>query len=166
MDSRSRKHKLEKYDENPLHITQEGLARLKQKLARLKRELPNHIVETQRTAAYGDRSDNAEYKDAKSLLRRTNRQILTIEDQIKRARIITSGSNATGTVQLGSTVVLEKEGVRTTFLILGSHETNPGRGRISYQSPLGAALLNRKKGDAVTIETGSGTQRYLILEIS
>lgn len=137
---------------DPVYLTEEGLRRLKEKLARLKRVLPDFIAEAQRTAEYGDRSDNAEYKEAKSILRRTHRQILSINDQIKRVVIIKSGTNASGTVQLGSIVVLEAEdGTQSTFLILGSRETNPAKGRISNQSPLGAALINHSKGDIVTI---------------
>lgn len=152
-------------DDGPLHLTPEGIERLKEKLARLKRSLPEMIAETQRTAEYGDRSENAEYKDAKATLRRTHRQIFTIEDQLKRAVPITSGRNSSGTVQLGSTVVVESNGVRTTFQILGSHETNPEKGRISYRSPLGAALINHRQGDTVTIKTPKGLVEYRIVEI-
>ena len=151
---------------DPVYLTEEGFKRLREKLARLKRALPEFINEAQRTAAFGDRSDNAEYKDAKSTLRRTHRQILSIENQIKRVVIINSGPNASSTVQLGSTIVLEQDdGTRKTFQILGSHETNPDKGRISYKSPLGAALMNHAQGDIVTIQTKSGSQKYRILEI-
>lgn len=164
--------KLKVRDESPIPITEEGFKRLKEKLARLKGPLPELIAETQRAAAYGDRSENAEYQTAKSTLRRTHRQILSIEDQIKRAVIIRTGPNVSGTVQLGSTVLLEMDsasspqgGEQKTFQIVGPHETNPAKGRISNQSPLGAALINHVKGDTVTIQTGSGSYKYHILEI-
>ena len=162
-----------KQDDGPVYLTEEGFKSLREKLARLKRALPDFINETQRTAAYGDRSDNAEYKEAKSILRRTHWKILSTENQIKRAVIIASGPNVSGKVQLGSTVVLEvastsslqADGAQKTFQILGSHETNPAGGCISHQSPLGAALMNRIKGDIVTIQTASGSKKYRILEI-
>ncbi len=162
-----------KRDDGPVHLTKDGFKHLQEKLERLKRSLPEFINEAKRTAAYGDRSDNAEYKEAKSILRRTHRQILSIEDQIKRAVIIPSGLNTSGKVQLGSTVVLETiligslqaGGERKTFQILGSHESNPAKGRISYQSPLGSALMNHIKGDTVTIQTAGGYKKYRILEI-
>ena len=138
---------------------------MEEKLAQLKRALPELISEAERTAAYGDRSENAEYKDAKGRLRATHRQIYSIEDQLKRAVIIKPGANASGTVQIGSTVVLEVKGVEKIFQILGSKETDPARGRISFSSPLGAALMGKKKGDAVTIKTGSGEHAYRIKEI-
>ena len=154
-------------DESPIYLTPEGLKRLQDKLAHFKKDLPDYISETQRTAAYGDRSDNAEYKEAKSVLRRTHRQILSIEDRLKRAVMITSGRNAKGTVELGSTVLLElKGGVKSTFRILGPQETDPNKGIISHQSPLGAVLINHKKGDIVSLQTPNGIKEYRIIEIS
>ncbi len=151
------------WDDGPIHLTEEAFERMKEKLVKLKSDLPELISEAQRTAAFGDRSDSAEYREAKSILRRTHRQILSIKDQIKRVVIIKPGANASGTVQLGSTVILEAEdGTRRTFLILGKRETNPGEGRISNESPLGASLMNRLKGDIVG---GDGFKKYRILDV-
>lgn len=152
---------IRKWDDGPVHLTEEGFQRLQEKLARLKLAMPELIAETQRTAAYGDRSDSAEYKDAKFTMRRARRQILSIQDQIKRVVIIKPGLDSSGTVQIGSTVVLEVNGERKIFQIVGSHETNPAHGRISYESPLGAALINHKNGDVITVLT----KKYRILEI-
>src|SRR3990172_3718840 len=143
-------------DDSPIHLTEEGLARMREELARLKRALPERIAEAQRTAAFGDRSDNAEYKDAKGTLRRTNYRIFELEDQLKRVVIIVTGVNSQGTVQLGSTVVLETNDGQKTYEIVGPRETDPADGRISHVSPLGAALMNRKKGDSVTIQPRVG----------
>lgn len=156
---------LRKRDSGPVYLTEEGLAAMREELAQLKRALPARIAETARTAAYGDRSDNAEYKDAKGTLRRTHWQILNIEEQLKRVVVIPSGKNAMGTVQLGSTVVLEHDSKRTTFHIVGPLETDPGAGRISHLSPLGAALLGHAVGEEVTIAARGGSQVYRILEV-
>jgi len=154
------------YDDSPIPLTLEGLTRLKERLSHLKQSLPHLMEEAARTAAYGDRSDNAEYKDAKSTLRRTHRQIWTIEDQLKRVRIVKSRKNTSGKVELGSTVVVESsKGAKSTFQIVGSFETNPAGGRISHLSPLGAALIDHKKGDAVTFKTARGPQEYRILRV-
>ena len=169
----SRLDKLKVRDESPVPLTEEGFKQLKEKLARLESSLPHLIDETQRTAAYGDRSDSAEYKEAKGKLRVTHRQILSTKDLIKRAVVIKSGPNVSGKVQLGSTVVLEvmdsASSPRKTFQIVGPRETDPAKGRISHQSPLGAALMNHAKGDAITIHPqtggGSSSQKYRILEI-
>ncbi len=157
----------------PLYLTKDGLRRLNDKHARLKASLPELITETARTAAYGDRSENAEYKEAKSQLRRTHNQIWSIEARLKRVQIIDERRNTSGIVELGSTVVLETNGSagspqawkHVTFQILGPHETNPDKGRISHVSPLGKALMHRKKGDAVKIATENGSRIYRILEI-
>jgi transcription elongation GreA/GreB family factor len=151
---------------SPVHLTAAGLKRLQAKLERLKQSVPHLVSEAARTAAYGDRSENAEYKDAKSTLRRTYRQISGIEDQLKRVSVIDTEKNATGTVQLGSTVVVEyKNGTQKTFQILGSQESSPADGRISYQSPLGAALLGHKKGESIMLQTASGAQECKIADI-
>ena len=168
----------------PIHLTKDGFERMKEQLARLKKSMPELISEAQRTAAYGDRSDNAEYKEAKSSLRRAQGRIFNIEDQLKRVVVIEPDRNISGTVQLGSTVVLEVVGSETargvrdtehsagngerkqkTFQILGPHETDPANGRISYKSPLGAALINHTKGGMITVKTESGAKIYRIVEI-
>lgn len=154
-----------KRDTGPVYLSQEGLTHLENQLARLKRELPEFSAEAARTAAYGDRSDNAEYKDAKGRLRRTQWRILEIQDELKRVVVIPSGPSATGTVQMGSTVVIEMNGSQKTFEILGPRETDPDRGRISFQSPIGTALLDHKQGDVVTVKTANGSREYRILEV-
>ncbi|HUC31145.1 MAG TPA: transcription elongation factor GreA [Candidatus Paceibacterota bacterium] len=155
----------------PVYLTPEGIKRLTARLDRLKRSLPAVIEEAARTAAYGDRSDNAEYKEAKGILRRTRGQILNIEDQLKRVVAIPASGDVSGSVGLGSTVKLMPVvksgagGKTKIFRILGSSETDPGRGRISHTSPLGAALLGHKKGDVIIVQTPGGKQEYRIVEI-
>jgi len=163
---------LRKPDDAPIHLTEDGFERLKARLERFKRAVPDLAAEAARTAAYGDRSDNAEYKLAKSALRRANWQILSIQDQLKRVVIIAHGADAAGKVQIGSEVVLETvdarggpDGTKKIYRILGSQETDPTRGRISFQSPLGAALIGHAKGDTITVQVGSGERKYLIREV-
>lgn len=162
---RRKSEELRRRVEGPLHLTEVALNGLKEKLAHLKRVMPGYAQETQQAAALGDRSDNAQYREAKSRLTRTHFQIFTLQDQIKRAVVIKQGKNISGKVQLGSTVTLEIDGARKIFQILGAHETNPTLGKISFQSPLGSALMNHKKSDAVEIKTPKGIQKYTIIEI-
>ena len=153
----------------PVYLTPEGIERLKKKLERLKQSLPAAIAEVSRTSAYGDRSDNAEYKEAKGILRRTHGQIFNIEDQLHRIIAIPSGADESGKIRLGSTVTVEiKKGdasVQKIFRILGSSETDPPRGRISHTSPIGAALIGHIVSDVVMIQTPGGTQEYKIVEV-
>ncbi len=166
MSSKDKEAALRLWQSTPLHLTPEGLARLKAKLARLEAMVPELISETKRTRAYGDTSDNAEYKEAKMTNRRVQRQILAIQDQLKKVEIIKSGPGAGGKVQLGSTVTLiSADGSRKTFRILGPHETNPGKGFISFQSPLGAALLGHALSDKINVATPQGVKEYTILEV-
>ncbi|MDR3547146.1 MAG: GreA/GreB family elongation factor [Candidatus Pacebacteria bacterium] len=157
-------------DHGPIPLTPQAFERMKERFVRIKASLPALAAEAGRTADYGDRSDNAEYKEAKSLLRRANGQVMSLEDQLKRVVVIEADADTSGTVRLGSTVVLELKGpkdrsTRTTFRILGPYETDPGAGRISYKSPLGAALIGHVKGDEVAIKTELGGREYRIIEV-
>lgn len=174
-----RDEKLKVRDESPVYLTPEGVQKLKDKLTRLNASLANLATEARRTADYGDRSENAEYKEAKGKLRGAHREILRITDQLKRA--VPIKPTATGKVQLGSTVVLEivtqslreasrdaailPKGSRKEFQIVGPNETDPDKGRISFKSPLGEALMDHIVGDTITIKSPSGLMNYRILEI-
>ena len=155
------------FDDGPIDLTQEGAVRLRERLEHLKKILPDLAAETQRTAAYGDRSENAEYKEAKSALRRTQWQIWTLEDRLKRVVEIKTPRKPSGIVELGSTVVVESTtGIKKTYKIVGPYETNPTQARISNQSPLGTALMYRKTGDVIRVRTPGGTQEYRIVEVT
>lgn len=159
-------------DESPIPMTSEALSQLKGKLARLKASLPEQIVITKAAADLGDRSENAEYQLSKGKLRGTHRQILLIENQLKRAAIIKTDKN-NKIIQLGSTVVLQTNDTTTndkrqkklTFQILGPFETNPNKGIISDKSPLGLVLIGKKVGDEVAVKIELGEKKYLVLEV-
>ena len=156
-----------KPDEGPVHLTEGGLERMQKHLAELKASLPHLIEEASQAAAQGDRSDNDAYKQSKGLLRHTHRQIWSIEDQLKRAVVIEAGRNAEGTVHIGSTVALAMpSGERQTFEIVGSRETDPSRGRISHESPLGKALIGHRKNETILMESLNGLRQYKILEVN
>ena len=162
----SRWDKLKVRDQSPVYLTEAGFRKLQALHERLKRSLPELIAETQRTAAFGDRSENAEYKEAKSLLRRTHRRILSIEDKLKRVVVIKE-DGPVDAVRIGSTVKLAlASSEEKTFQIVGPDETDPPRGRISFKSPLGAALMKHQIGDEITLKTPRGAVVYRIIEIS
>ena len=152
-------------DNTPVFVTQEGLERFKRQLARLEKELPDLIAEVQRTGAFGDFSENAEYQAAKYLLRRTHGRIAALKDRLNRVELIAAGGKPSGIVQIGSTVALESKEKQFTYRILGSPESDPPKGRISHKSPLGAALLHHRAGDQITIDTPKGEIVYHILKI-
>ena len=162
-------------DQGSIPLTPEAHERMKARLARVRSQLPALAAEAGEAAALGDRSDNAAYKEAKSLLRRAQRQALMLEDQLKRVVEIGSGPGGSGVVQLGTTVALQPLGGEdgrvaaekraVTFRIVGPFETNPARGLISHKSPLGDALIGHSKGDTVSVPTSRGIQRYRILAV-
>lgn len=138
---------------------------MKKERERLLKERPAAAEEVARTAAMGDLSENAAYTAAKYHLRRLNDRITTIEEKLKFAIVINEGTDSSGKIRIGSTVTVEVNGKQMTFEILGSHETNPSRGRISYLSPIGAALIDHVAGDVVTVKINDRAVVYRILEV-
>jgi len=111
----------------------------------LKNQRPPAIKEVQRTAEMGDFSENAAYQMAKGRLRQINYRITTLEEKLKSAIVIKASTS--GRVSIGSIVTLEAGGKETVYEILGSQESDPLHGKISYLSPLGALLLNKIAGE-------------------
>lgn len=127
-------------------------------ISKMEREL-NDLIQNQRqpaadevhrTAQMGDLSENAAYQFAKMHLRRVNSRILKLEDGLKRVIPISTGP-ADGKVRIGSKVILRTGDKTVTYEILGSLESNPARGRISYLSPLGALLMEKSINETVTL---------------
>lgn len=141
-----------------------------QKIERMKRELEDLVKkqrrpaaeEVARTAQMGDLSENAAYQFAKQHLRKINDRITILEERLKHA-IPIDQSSSDGMVRIGSTVTLGVGTKEIIFEILGSSESNPSRGCISYKSPLGAALMGQSVGATVSLQTPAGTTSYEIL---
>lgn len=157
--------KFSQIKQDPL-MTENKLNELKNKLEKLKNfSRPEAAKEVSRLAELGDFSENAEYQLAKGRLRGINNTILKIEQQLKEA-IIIKPQNNNEVIQLGHTVTMENSvGQKKTYLILGSTETNPQKGIISYQSPLGAALMGHKIGDTITVNLLNNETNYKVLKI-
>ena len=152
-------------------VTKEGLKKLKEEYDHLKntkrREVAARIKEA---ISYGDLSENSEYEEAKNEQAFVEGRILELEQMIKHAKIITETSKSkTKTVQLGSTVHLKNltktKSDEEVYTIVGTTETNPFEGKISNESPVGSAVLDKKKGDAVKVHTPSGKVEYKIEKI-
>lgn len=144
-------------------LTEAKFAELKNKLARLKSVRPQAAAEVARLAEMGDFSENAEYQIAKGHLRGINLGILKLENQLNNAVIITP-QKQTDTVQVGHTVTVAVNGKEKTYQILGSSETSPGKGIISHNSPIGAALVGRKVGETVKIRLADKEVEYRIVQ--
>jgi transcription elongation factor GreA len=165
-----RRHELLKtYEEEglPVYLTAEGARRLEAELKRLEtKDQKQAIEDVARTGAFGDRSENAEYQEAKHRLSRTHSRIFYIKERLKRVVVIRKTKKAAHVITLGSTVVLQTGNKERTYEIVGPSESNPANGRISHVSPLGEALLGHAVGDSVDIETANGKMTYSILRIS
>ena len=147
------------------HITREKFNELQIKLERLKKiSQPRMIAEVKRLASDGDFSENAAYQIAKGRLRGINQGILETEDLLKRAIIIEPQKN-NGTVQLGNIVTVEVNGKQKIYQILGSSETNPDKGIISHNSPIGRNLIGKRIGDVVSIQLNNKEVKYKIIKI-
>lgn len=146
------------------HLTEAKYNELKNKLERLKFNRPRLAEEVKKYASDGDFSENAAYQIAKGRLRGVNQRILELEDHLKRAVIIKPNKNSS-TVQLGSSVTVEGDGREKTYLILGSSETDPTKGIISRNSPIGAALIGRRLGDRIKIKLADRKIEYKIIKI-
>jgi len=146
-------------------MTREGYERLKEELERLKRvERPAITRAIAEARAHGDLSENAEYHAAREKQGFTEARIKELESKIATAEVIdppTSGDRVT----FGSTVRIEDEdGKEILYQIVGSDETDPGRGRISVMAPLSRTLIGKKVGDSVVAQLPGGAKRFEILE--
>jgi transcription elongation factor GreA len=115
----------------------------------------------------GDLSENAEYHQAREDQANCEDRIIHIEQILKNA-VIMDDSHTSSTVTVGSTVTVTKKGDKEekTFAIVGSEEADPVSGKISNESPLGQALLGKKKGDKVTITAPKGQIEYTVVSLA
>ena len=148
------------------HVTPEMLERMKQSLHTLSKiDRPKIVVDLAHAITLGDFSENAEYQDAKARLSRIDGRIFGLQQRIKNAVVIDRGTS-NGSINLGSTVRFNLAGKEKTYEILGPQESNPLRGKISYLSPLGAALVGKKAGEKFAYQPpDGGTSLIEILEV-
>lgn len=149
----------------PQYLTKEGLEKLKKELDFLKSVKAKEIAQRLNTAAgFGDLSENAAYHQAKDDLAFLRGRTRELEKTIVTAKIIEKKDQ--GAVCLGSKVIVQRDKEKQTIEIVGEQEADPANNKISYQSPLGKALLNKTKGDKAEIETPKGKIIYQVLQIS
>jgi transcription elongation factor GreA len=154
-------------------LTAEGLAKLEAELDNLvtvKRVANSERIKV--AISYGDISENSEYDDAKNEQAFIEGRILELKQMISTATIIDEkGNKKKGVVGLGSTVIIEDldpeddEDKKQEYAIVGTTEADPFEGKISNESPIGAAILGKKVGSTVTVRTPSGDHKYKILKV-
>lgn len=146
-------------------LTKDGLLKIKTEIKLIKEVKLKEIAERIRDAKdFGDLAENAEYQEARNDQAFLYRKLMELEEKVKHAEII-DRKNCNTVVEAGCTVIVENEGEKMTFEIVGSDESDPLNGRISVASPLGSSLVGHKKGDFVEVEAPKGTAKYKIIEI-
>jgi transcription elongation factor GreA len=144
----------------------EGFEKLTADLKRLREERPTIIDAIEEARAHGDLSENAEYHAAKERQGQVEASIADIEDKISRAQIIDPTSLSGDKVVFGATVtLLDEDDKPVRYQVVGEAEADAKVGRISYNSPLGRALIGRQAEEEVEVTVPSGDKYYLIQKI-
>jgi transcription elongation factor GreB len=141
----------------PNYLTPEGARKLQVELNQLLNvDRAKVVQEVAEAAAQGDRSENAEYIYGKKKLREIDRRIRFLTKRLDAA-VVVKQEHSHDEVRFGATVDVEDEnGKKSSYLILGPDEASPSSGSISFQSPLGKALMKRKVGDVVSVQRPAG----------
>src|SRR3546814_52307 len=144
----------------------EGHEMLSAQLRDLKAERPKIVEAIEEARAHGDLSENAEYHAAKERQGQVEATITDIEDKLSRAQIIDPKTLSGDKIVFGATVtLLDEDDKPITYQIVGQAEADAKSGRISYNSPLGRALIGRKVDDEVEVTVPSGDRFYLVSKI-
>ena len=147
-------------------LTHDGYDKLQNELNDLKknkrREVANRI---QIAKDFGDLSENAEYSEAKDDQANLERRIAEIKAKLRTSEIVESSAGSSD-IQIGSTFEVSLDGNSRTFSLVGKEESNPLEGKISFDSPLGAAFVSKKEGDVVEVTTPAGKKVYTIEKIT
>jgi transcription elongation factor GreA len=130
----------------------------------LKNKKPKAIERLSKARSMGDLSENSEYTAAKEELAFTEGRVREIEEILENANIVEK-NQAGDQVQVGSTVTVEVGGNTESFQIVGEFEADPMNKKLSQNSPIGQALINRKIGDIVEVNIPAGKIQYKIIEI-
>ncbi|MXO68303.1 transcription elongation factor GreA [Pelagerythrobacter marinus] len=144
----------------------EGYERLTADLKSLRAERPKIVDAIEEARAHGDLSENAEYHAAKERQGQVEAQIAELEDRVSRAQIIDPTTLSGDKIVFGATVtLLDDDDKPVKYQIVGQTEADANRGRISYNSPLGRALIGKSVGDEIEVTVPSGDKFYLVDKI-
>lgn len=149
-----------------LPMLAEGYERLTAELKALREERPLIVDAIEEARSHGDLSENAEYHAAKERQGQVEASIGDLEDKLSRAQIIDPLSLSGDRIVFGATVtLLDEDDKPVKYQIVGPYEADAKIGRISYNSPLGKALIGRKVKDEVEVTVPSGDKFYLVKKI-
>jgi transcription elongation factor GreA len=149
-------------------LTEEGLKQLQEEVNHLSNVKREEVAERIKQAReFGDISENSEYDDAKNEQAMLEHRISTLQEKLRRARVIKDSDIETDKVSVGSTVTLrdKKAGDIRIYTLVGSAEADPLKARLSNESPVGQAILGKRVGDVVTVNIPVGALDLEILAI-
>lgn len=146
-------------------ITKEGLKKLNDELDERRGKIRQSIAQAIKEAKeQGDLSENAEYSEAKRQQGENESRIAELEMVVKDSKVV-EHNGSTNNIQMGSKVKVKFNGSEMEFQIVGSNEADPGSFKISNESPLGKAFMDKSKGDKVEVDAPSGRIKYAILDV-
>jgi transcription elongation factor GreA len=149
-------------------LTPAGHKKLKQEIEHLSTVKRREVAERIKQAReFGDIAENSEYDDAKNEQAMLEHRIATLEERLKNARVIAKNEITTDVVSVGTRVRLRDVDAKETieYTIVGSAEANPAEQKLSNESPVGKAIIGRKKGETVEVTAPRGSLKYKIMDI-
>ena len=149
-------------------LTPEGYEKLKTEVEYLSNEKRRDVAERIKVAReFGDIMENAEYDDAKNEQAMLEHRIATLEERLRDARVIDTSEVSADAVSVGTRVRLRdlEAGQTVEYQIVGSAEANPAEKKLSNESPVGRAIMCRKKGETVEVAAPRGKLKFKIMEI-
>ncbi len=151
---------------NKQYLTQQKHEELQEELLSLIHEKRKEVAEHLEYAkSMGDLSENAEYQEARDEQAKVEARISQIEELLKHAEILQHRKR--DNIEAGSSIVIQKNGDKDKkeFILVGSEEADMSAGKLSYDSPLGQALIGKKKGDELSVDTPKGNIKYKIISV-
>jgi transcription elongation factor GreA len=152
--------------QNKQYLTQDKFDELRDELNFLIHEKRREVAEHLEYAkSMGDLSENAEYQEARDGQAKVEARISQLEELLKHAEILQHRKR--DVIEAGSRVSLQKTGEKDKkeFILVGSEEADMLAGKLSYESPLGASMMGKKKGDSFTVDTPKGSMEYKIISV-
>jgi transcription elongation factor GreA len=149
-------------------LTPEGYEKLKAEIQYLSNDKRREVADRIRVARdFGDISENAEYDDAKNEQAMLEHKISQLEDRLVNARVIESDAVDLSVVSIGAKVRLKDVDANQTveYVIVGSAEANPSESKLSNESPVGKAIIGKKKGETVEVAAPRGALKFKIMDI-
>jgi transcription elongation factor GreA len=149
-------------------LTPEGFEKLKEEIQYLSNDRRREVADRIRVAReFGDIAENAEYDTAKNEQAHLEARIALLEERLAHARVVTKKEIKSGEVSVGTKVRLRdvKANKTVEYHIVGSAEADPAANKLSNESPVGKAIMGRKKGEVVEVSAPRGSLKYKILDI-